>query len=804
MPQTPQPSAVRRLVVVVSDRGTVAAAAGRALAALAGGRESAAAGPAADHPENEEFREVVRRGRRYLDQALPDDVFDLLTVDTLASVPDAVARSAQGRPSVLTLLVVDHHDYRYQVTSPDELNEELAKMALAVGDSVHFEPGPATVQVYTDPDLASYYATEHFTPRWMPEQEWVVAADLACAFVDSVQLHRNARLRPPVMPSVIANSIADFLTDQAGSEWGLHYYTGSGVATFIEDMEQRAFRNGNPIVRGPSEHSLACSALARWRLDAAPFAIVVTTGMHEEFRGTLANHISVGTKGFIVCCDSRPDQWHPFQGTIHQTEDSRPALAVRGFSMVYIGRPEDIARGLADAFDAYLTGRGPVMIVASRDVLAASTVTGELPKAAATQTPRAESLNIAEVERLVEVLNTSPRRLLCQVGPLADDALELMYTVAEKAGIGLVDSVSQPGTVNRYHKGRIVDEYLGSMSMYGHSARIYDYMFRDGAVRPAEEQAVMFFGTQIPELDRPLTDAALEKIGAIQVTDREIDRAPFTGLSVVGDLGAVLRAVLERLDVDPEVLALRRAALAATPDSDGDVIGLLPVRPMTLNHFFRRLRVVLDDLIVRKDYGYVGVYDIGRAGLTAVNALPRTGPGISGWYGRGLMGDGVMSLPGILTRRDTNVLSFVGDGAAAMTPDIVPALVQQLVVDRCAFQHNLSVFRFVNGSHSVIRTYREGLQPTAVSGQTGVLSFTPEDYDHRYGSLTVRHRRVLGFDDVPFAEQLTETGVINLYSVVTGHNNEGDGLGRLASLGWQRNELSPKALSVAGSPVRQK
>lgn len=802
MSQKPQLMPFRRLVVVVSDGEVVGPAASRALADLAGGRAVETAVPAARRPVNDDYQEVIRRGLRFLDHAVPTEAFTLVTADSLAAVPDAVSRAAKEQQAAVSLLVLDHPDYRYRVTSPDDLHEELAKLALSLGDLVEFEPNPGTVQVYTAPDVASYYSAEHFTPRWMPEQEWTVTADIACAFVDSVQQHCNARLRRPMKPSVIANAIADFLTAQAGSDWGLHYYTGSGVATFIDDIEQRAIRNGNPIVRGPSEHSLACSALARWRLDAAPFAIVVTSGMHEEFRGTLANHVTVRTRGFIVCCDSRPDQWHPFQGTIHRTEDSRPSLFARGFPVVYIGGPDEIASGLAEAFAAYSADRGPVMVIVPREVLQASTAPGELPPAAETAAPRAEAVRGAEVEQLAALLNSAPRRLLCQVGPLSTGAQDLLYELARKAGIGLVDSVTQPGTVSRHRDGHIVDEYLGTLSMYGHSARVYDYLFSDGVLRPSDEQSVMFIGTQIPQIDTPFSESNFSQLAPIQVIAREIDRAPFSNLSVVGDIEGVLRALHERLDIEPDVLALRRAAIASTRDSDGDVIGLLPILPMTTNYFFRRLRGVLDNLIRQEDYRYVGVYDIGRAGLTAVNSLPRTGPGISGWFGRGLMGDGLMSLPGILTRRDTNVISFTGDGAAAMTPDIVPSLVQQIAVDRSAFQRNLSVFRFVNGTHSVIRTYREGTQPAAVSGQTGVLSFTPADYKHQFGSLTVRHRRVVKFDDIAFTEQLTERETINLYSVITGHNNEGDGLGRFAALGWQRNDLSPKAPAMPAHRLR--
>lgn len=802
MPEMSQTNPFRRLVVVLTDGEVVGPAAARALADLAGTRHVDAAVAPADHPVNDEYREVVTRGARFLDLVVPEDAFTLLTVDSLDAVPAAALAATGGRKSVLSLLLVDHGDYRYRVTEPDRLNEQLFELAGALDDSVEFEPSPYSVQVYTEPDVDAFYSVEQFTPRWRPEQDWVVTADVAVAFVDAVQLHSNGRLRPAMQTSVIAGAVADFLTAQAGSDWGLHYYTGSGVATFIDDIEQRAIKGGNPLVRGPSEHSLACSALARYTLDGAPFAIVATSGMHEEFRGTLANHVAVRTKGFIVCCDSKADQWHPFQGTIHRTEDSRPSLYARGFPVVYIGRSDDIGRGLAEAFEAYSADRGPVMIIAPRDVLQTSMAVDDLPEIAAVPAPRVEVVRSDELEQLTTVLNADRRRLLAQVGPLDPDARELMYELARTAGIGLADSVAQPGTVARHHRGRTVEEYIGTLSMYGYSARVYEYIYKEGALRPRDEQSLMFVGTQIPQIDHPFSESALRQLAPIQIVQREIDKAPFTGLGVVDDVAGVLRALRERLDVDPEVLALRREAIASTHDSDGDVIGLLPILPMTTNFFFRQLRRVLEDLIQHDDYRYVGVYDIGRAGLSAVNSLPRTGPGVSGWYGRGLMGDGLMALPGILTRREDNVISFTGDGAVAMTPDVIPTLVQQIAVDHSAFRRNLSVFRFVNGNHSIIRTYREGVKPSDVTGQTGVLSFTPEDYEHQYGPLTVRHRRIVGFDDVELGKQLQEPGTINLYSVIVGHNNEGDGLSRFSSLGWQRDELSPRALAMAGVPIQ--
>src|ERR1700722_6189944 len=800
MPQKSKVTPYNRLVVVVADGGLTGQAASRALADLAGPRPVRAAVQPASAPAGEAYLEVIRRGRRFLDAAVPADAFTLLIADCLAAVPELVSRAATEHRTVLTLLVLDHEDYRPAAAPPEHLNEELAKLALALGDSVAFEPGPSTVQCYRDPEIGWRHCAEHFTARWQPADDWVVAADIACAFVDSVQLHGNARLLRATKPSTMADAIADFLIAQAGADWGLHYFTGTGIAKFVDDLEQRAFRNGNPLVRGPSEHSLACSALARWTLDGAPFVIVATTGMHGEFRGTIANHVALRSKGFIICCESRPDQWRPFQGTIHSTADSRPALAAGQLPMVYIGRSSEIASGLAEAFAAYHSGGGPVLLIATREALSANVPLGELPpgQQSPDQLPRAEAVRSAEVDRLAALLNTARHRLLCQVGPLGAGALDLLYSLASKAGIGLVDSAAQPGTVTYRRHGQPVAEYLGLLNKFGTSARVYRYLHSEGELRPAAEQALLFTGTPIPEIDTPFGDTVLGKLAPIQIVEREIDRAPFAGLSIVGDLEAVLRALHERLDIDPQVLAYRQAAIAAARDSDGDVIGLLPVLPMTLNYFFRQLRAVFDDLIDQQNYRYTGIYEASRAALHGINALPTTDRGISCWFGSALMGDGLMALPGVLTRRDTNVVAFVGDGCAAMTPDIVPSLVQQLAIDRSAFPHNLSIFRFVNGNLSLIRTARESGQPSAVSAQTAVPSFTPEDYQHQYGSLTVRHRRVVRFGDVPFAEQLVERGTINLYSIVVGHNNEGEGLSPLASLGWQGDELAGRALPRAG------
>jgi len=762
----------RFALVVVTDRRLVADAAARALDDLrrAGDRPGWTAAQ----------REVVTRARRYLQHAAPDAAYPLVVVERLADVPAALTE-----PGVLALLVIDHHAHRPRFGAPTTTAAELS--ALALPAHVTFQPSPASVHVYTEPDDVAL-AAEPWTTRWLPADEWVIEADLVCAFTDAIQNHHADRLRAQPRPTALSTALAAFLDEQADNRWGLHYYTGSVVARFIDDLEQHAVEHGNPVVRGPSEHSLACSALARWQLDGAPALITVTSGMADEFRGTLANLRDARARGFIVCADSRPGQWFPFQGTIHAGEDSRAVMRARGLPTVHCDRPEGMVDQLAEAFEAYHADAGPVVLFVTREVLE----TTEPVTAPVVRRPAAHTAP-SPVDDLVRVLNTEPVRLLCQVGPV--ESPDLVHTLARRAGMALADTLTHPGSVSRYRDGAVVEEYLGTLSLYGYSARVHEFLHRDGKLRPRSEQALLFLNSRIAEVDTPFSQLATRRTKPLQVVPHAAEVAPFAQVGVTGPVPEVLRAVLARLDVDPAVLALRRAAIRSTVDSFSDVVGLLPVLPMSPNYFFRRLSGILGGLI-RDGYRYTGVYDVGRAALSAVCNLPRTGPGFSGWFGRALMGDALSALPGIVLGRPDNVLAFVGDGAAALVPDIVPTLVRQVVADRVSLPRNVSIFTFVNGGHSVIRTYRESLQPGAVGAQTGVLTLPESDWRRRIGDLTMTHRRLTDVDAL--ATQLLAPG-LNRYTVPLGHNNEGDGLSLMAAVGWQRDELTSRTLAVLGA-----
>jgi hypothetical protein len=211
---------------------------------------------------------------------------------------------------------------------------------------------------------------------------------------------------------------------------------------------------------------------------------------------------------------------------------------------------------------------------------------------------------------------------------------------------------------------------------------------------------------------------------------------------------------------------------------------------LTLHDFYAGLARLLRRLITAEGYRYTGVFDVGRAGFSAVRNLPRTGPGLSGWYGRALMGDALMSVPAVALTRPGHVLGFIGDGAAALVPDIVPSLVQQMWSEGRRMHGNTSLFFLANGGHSIIRSYRETRRGAGSDDQMKVLNPLPADEVRTYGPVTVRRRRLTGVPD-DLGRELVESETLNLYWVVVAHDSNGDGLSLQAAADWRHRPYGP-------------
>ncbi|MFE9427617.1 hypothetical protein ACFYNO_32125 [Kitasatospora sp. NPDC006697] len=762
--------------------------------------------------EDPAYTETVRRARRFLLRALAGQRVERLAVDDLDGLPAALAAAA-GPETVdtLALLLVDAAAAGLS-TDPlaDTVGPALRELGERLPAGVRADLSAYTVHVYTG--AAGAAAEARLAPahsvRQLPDQPGLLAADVVRALADFVQFHDAADALRGAAPArrALADALTGFLGARSGSAWGLHYYTGSMVTGLIGELEVRAEQSGNPVLRGPSEHGLASGALARWQLDAAPFLIVVTNGMVDEFRGTLANLRESRARGFIVCADSRSDAWFPFQGTVHAAEDSREVLKARRLNGVYLEDPARLTEDLATAFAAYEADQGPVVLLVSAAVLdAAATGPAELPQ----PRPTAELLVQADVlEEVARAVAEQPVRLLWQCGPLGTQERSLTYELARTAGIALADSPIRPGAVARYHEGERIPEYLGTLGMFGCSSRVHEFLHREGWLRKRNELALLFLNSRIAELTTPFQQRALERtLHITQVTREAAHLAPFADVKVQADALAFLRQLRERLaadPVDPEVLALRRAAIAETRDSASDMVHQLPLLPMSPNYFFHHLGTLVEELITRHGYRYTGLYDVGRGAMSAIRNLPRTGPGFSGWYGRALMGDALQAVPSVALTRDGNVLAFVGDGALGLVPDILPTLIQQAVLYGARPKGNLTVFRLIDGGHSVIRTYRETQAGAVADRQTRVLHLLQPESEQQYGDLLVRHRHI---EDVAgqldeLGERMRTPGVVDLYSVLLSHNNEGDGMSPTGASGWQRDDLHEVAFTMARTARR--
>lgn len=807
----------RLLVVAVSKRASFLASVGAALTDLTAGSNRTRTGPSApDRPTlvflDQPYREALRRARRYLDRALPQAEICLVTAPSIEQARKCAATEAD-RPALrqaLALVLVDAAGIDAGAAALDRsVDEAVAGLMAGLPGDVEAELSPYTVLVYEQPVHDRVQAARGYALRHAPDQPWLVAADVVCGFADFVQLRYSSlatHLGTGATERALARCLHDFLHQRAGSRWGLHYYTGSVVSGLIADLERLARAHHNPVLRGPSEHSLACGALARWQLDQAPFLIVVTSGMVDEFRGVLSNLRQAAAQGFIVCADSGQDRWYPFQGTVHAAEDSRQVLAAHRVPAVYLDRPRRLGHDLRSAFDSFDAGEGPVVLLATPTVLDATEPPAPDPLAAQghpVRPPRLAPLarvRDSDLDTVAHLLNRQRATLLWQCGHLTGEEPDLVHDLAHQVGAALADSLARPGAVARYRDGRLVEEYLGTLGLYGYSARVYEYLHRDGRLKPRDEQCLFFLKSRIGEIASPFSERVLGRaLRIVQVTHDPHHQAPFADHPIIAELGPFLRAVRDRLDVDPAVLRWRRDAIRCTRDSASDVIGDLPLRPMTANYFFRRLGTVLQQLITTQGYTYTGVFDVGRGGLSAVRNLPRTGPGFSGWYGRALMGDALQAVPALALTRPGNLLAFVGDGAAALVPDVVPTLVQQVCLGEARLAGNLSIFQLIDGGLALIRTYREARQASTAGYQTTLLTMVDDDWRRTYGPLEVVHRRLHEFNPDALCEQLTQPATVNLYSVLLTHTNEGDGLSLLASLGWQRDQLPDLAFASAGS-----
>ncbi|HET6501392.1 MAG TPA: hypothetical protein VFG87_11585 [Amycolatopsis sp.] len=796
----------RLFVISVSSRPSFSTIVGTALAGLSRGERvltgDHTAGPVPRWPAV--CATLTERANAYLDEVLPRATVEFLSVPDIGGLaeplrgrlgtnrparPDDPDHPAGPRPwssGVTVLFLVDATSAVSGGSVQSRLDATTAAL-YAVQGEFGIGLSPYSVLVFDEHDDDHVYSRILCNARQLPDDDYVLAADTIRAFTDLVQTrHANSRAVLPETepPAALARAFTTFLTRQAGSAWGLHFFTGSIIAKLIQDTAAFARSQGNPVLRGPSEHSLAAGAMARWQLRQAPFLLVATSGMVDELRGTLANLRDTQARGFILFGETHPGTWQPFQGTVHDAEDARAVFSAFGLPCFHLTDPARLGQDLAAAFRAYHRRRGPVVLLASPSVLQ---YTGELHVPESTPVASRPLVTEDIVDAVARIVNAEPSSLTWQCGSLSEAERALVHRMAREAGIALVDSLARPGTVAKYHDGELVEEYLGTLSLYGYSPPVWNFLHPGGQLAPYDRAALFFLKSRITDLATPFPEKALyDKIRVVQVTDTPEHIAPFTDIPVIEPLESFLHRLSWRLAPEDWIVSYRRDRLArARENAPGDPMAEIPSVPMTHEYFFSRLNDVLEHLITKHGYRYTGFYDVGRGGISAVRNLARTDPGFSGWYGRAIMGDAASAIPALALSDSANILAFIGDGAARLVPSFLPSLAQQIRHEGARVEGNVSIFYLLNGGFSIIRSYRELQHAATADAQMSLLTPVEPEWQQTWDTVSVTHERLTFLDPEHLAKRLLAPATVNLFSTYLAHDNEGDNIMPLSRKNWR-------------------
>lgn len=755
---------------------------------------------------NPVYREACDKAVRFLAARRERLAIKVIQADTLEAAFGKITAAPTQGGFQIGMLFIDYADPLYDGISPQEIDEQLVSFHARLQEAaVPACCSSFSTAVFTSPHQNRIrYQPMEYIECILPSDRAVLQTELLCLWMDFLELsYVNRRAKTDTRGprrNTLAGFLTGFLSGRAGSDWLGFYFTGSLVSNLIGYFEVEAKRLGALVLRGPSEHSLACGAMANWQLYKKPFAVIVTSGMIDEFRGTLANLREARAKGFIVCAENRASQWFAFQGTISRDEDTRAVLQARGIPYVYMEDPDNIAQDLRRAVALYDAGQGPVVLLATQAVLdAGDELDPALFAPALDACAEAPDEAVQDVlQDVMQIINQGPERLLWQCGPMDEEELALTLSIAERAGIALTDSLTHPGSVPKYRDGKRIPNYLGTLAVYGYSPRVYNYLHTRDKLNAQSQQCLFFMKSKLGQVSTPFSEGRLQrKLSIVQLTRNAAHMSPFTDHGLVMDYLGFLRHVERHLDVSPALRERRCRLMASVPDTPSDVASKLPATPMSPNYFFARLNHLVEKLIVERAYDYTGLYDVGRCGISAIRNVARTRRGFSGWYGRALMGDALQATLSVAYTSGTNVVAFIGDGAKGLVPDILPSFIENALNYPDRMRKNFTVFYFMNGGHSVINTYQERILFNRTSRQMRLVNLMSADWEEDICGLEVCARTLESFDADMLAEALQKPGRINLFSVVVGHNNEGDGISLATATGWQRDEMHSEPAAVA-------
>ncbi|MGB8667578.1 MAG: biosynthesis protein PigD, partial [Serratia inhibens] len=95
---------------------------------------------------------------------------------------------------------------------------------------------------------------------------------------------------------------------------------------------------------------------------------------------------------------------------------------------------------------------------------------------------------------------------------------------------------------------------------------------------------------------------------------------------------------------------------------------------------------------------------------------------------------------------------------------------------------------------SVINTYQERILFNRTSRQMRLVNVDQPEFEQRINNFHIQGKTLTHFDEDAIRQALTTPKRLNLFSVVLGHNNEGDGISLATAKGWQRDPCDQDAL----------
>lgn len=117
----------------------------------------------------------------------------------------------------------------------------------------------------------------------------------------------------------------------------------------------------------------------------------------------------------------------------------------------------------------------------------------------------------AALDEAMRLINQQPMHILWFCGHLSTDQRAQVQRIARRAGIALADSITQPGSIGPYQHGEYLPNYLGPLSLYGFSRRIYKFLHTDHEINDTDSQCVFFIKSKVDQATTPFSEGKLKR-----------------------------------------------------------------------------------------------------------------------------------------------------------------------------------------------------------------------------------------------------------------------------------------------------